>query len=77
MLSPSTPKKKASAKAAQPPRTTKKAQAQAEQTRRRDYAIELFNDLNRRVFGDRLPQDTKLIWNNRLLTTAGRAKWHR
>ncbi|TFK76685.1 hypothetical protein BDN72DRAFT_829838 [Pluteus cervinus] len=78
MQSPSTPpKKKTSAKAAQPSRTSKKAQAQAEQTRRRDYAIELFNDLNHRVFGDRLPQDTKLVWNNRLLTTAGRAKWHR
>lgn len=56
---------------------SKKAQAAAEQQRRVTYARGLFEELNRSVFEDKLPKDTKLIWSKRLLTTAGRAKWHR
>lgn len=64
-------------KAKQVRRTGKKAQAAAEQARRAAYAQLLFTELNQVVFGNGLPQDTKLKWNKRLLTTAGRAKWHR
>ncbi|KAH8101376.1 SprT-like family-domain-containing protein [Cristinia sonorae] len=57
--------------------SSKRAVAILEQTRREAYAQTLFNELNQKVFGGGLPEDTKLNWNNRLLTTAGRAKWHR
>jgi len=59
------------------PRSSKKVQLAAEQEKRHEYAVCLFNDLNRTVFKNGLPEDTKLNWNKRLLTTAGRAKWHR
>jgi hypothetical protein len=59
------------------PRVTKKAHAAAEQARREKYAADLFEELNRAVFKDGLPKETKMNWNKRLLTTAGRAKWHR
>ncbi|KAG6889455.1 hypothetical protein C0992_005077, partial [Termitomyces sp. T32_za158] len=58
-------------------RLTKKAQAAVEQERRVTYAQSLFEELNRSVFEDKLPKETKLNWSKRLLTTAGRAKWHR
>ncbi|KZT22106.1 hypothetical protein NEOLEDRAFT_1072350 [Neolentinus lepideus HHB14362 ss-1] len=56
---------------------TKKAQAEANQAKRAAYAEELFAELNHSIFKDGLPTDTKLVWNTRLLTTAGKAKWHR
>ncbi|KAF4623161.1 hypothetical protein D9613_002031 [Agrocybe pediades] len=56
---------------------SKKAQKEAEQKRLHDYAQQLFNDLNLSVFKQGLPVETKLNWNKRLLTTAGRAKFHR
>ncbi|KAI0312634.1 SprT-like family-domain-containing protein [Amylostereum chailletii] len=59
------------------PRTSKKALAQATQAHRAAYAQKLFDELNREVFDDGLPADTTLIWSNRLLSTAGRARWHR
>lgn len=59
------------------PRVTKKALREAEQARREKYAEELFEELNTSVFNDGLPKETKLNWSNRLLTTAGRAKWRR
>lgn len=59
------------------PRVTKKRQAAAEQALREQYAIDLFEELNRTVFKGGLPKETKLNWSKRLLTTAGRAKWHR
>ena len=59
------------------PRVTKKALREAEQARREKYAEELFEELNTAVFNDGLPKETKLNWSNRLLTTAGRAKWRR
>jgi hypothetical protein len=75
---PRTPRSEGSApKPKQPPRTGKKAQAAAEQAKRAAYAELLFTELNHAVFGDSLPQDTKLSWNKRLVTTAGKAKWHR
>ena len=58
-------------------RVTKKGQAAAEQARREQYAKRLFTELNQVVFKEGLPKETKLVWNKRLLTTAGRAKWHR
>lgn len=48
-----------------------------EQARRQKYASDLFSELNKDVFGDRLPKETTLEWSKRLLTTAGRARWHR
>ncbi|KAH7929391.1 hypothetical protein BV22DRAFT_1116952 [Leucogyrophana mollusca] len=59
------------------PRITKKAQAAAEQARREKYASEPFVELNRTVFNGGLPKETKLNWSKRLLTTAGKARWHR
>jgi hypothetical protein len=60
-----------------PRSTSKKAQEIVEQQRRHDYAQQLFEDLNASVFKGGLPNNTALNWNKRLLTTAGRAKWHR
>ena len=59
------------------PRVSKKALQAAEQARREVYAQELFGELNQSVFQGRLPQTTALNWSNRLLTTAGRARWRR
>jgi hypothetical protein len=56
---------------------TSKARAVTEQKEREEYAQQFFDDLNKTVFGDGLPSDTKLDWNVRLLTTAGRARWHK
>jgi hypothetical protein len=64
--------------AARAPRlNTKKARAEAELLRRQEYAQKLFDDLNKSVFKEGLPASTKLVWNKRLLTTAGKAKYHR
>ena len=57
--------------------TSKKAQKTVEQRKRHDYAQHLFDDLNASIFKGGLPNNTALNWNKRLLTTAGRAKWHR
>lgn len=62
---------------AKTPRTSKKALALAEQAERATYAQSLFDELNRGVFAGGLPVETTLVWSNRLLTTAGRARWHR
>ncbi|KAF9454955.1 hypothetical protein P691DRAFT_799965 [Macrolepiota fuliginosa MF-IS2] len=56
---------------------SKKAIEEAEQARREKYAQNLFDELNTLVFKNGLPQKTKLNWNKRLLTTAGRAKYRR
>ncbi|KAL5495646.1 hypothetical protein ACEPAI_1109 [Sanghuangporus weigelae] len=58
-------------------RKTKKVLQQEKQAQLAAYAQALFDELNTSVFMNRLPKDTPLIWNNRLLATAGRAKWHR
>ncbi|KAG5654283.1 hypothetical protein H0H81_005132 [Sphagnurus paluster] len=75
LATPSTPKSGTKPRAA--PRTGKKSQLAAEQVRREEYAQQLFTELNHVVFKDGLPKDTKLNWSKRLLTTAGRARWHR
>jgi hypothetical protein len=71
------PRSRASPTKQKVPRLTKAARALAEQRSREDYAQDFFLELNRDVFGGGLPIETKLIWNKRLLTTAGRAKWHK
>jgi hypothetical protein len=60
-----------------PNSASKKSQRVAEQEKRERYAQQLFDELNRSVFRNGLPANTKLTWNLRLLSTAGRAKWHR
>ncbi|KAG1834527.1 SprT-like family-domain-containing protein [Suillus variegatus] len=59
-----------------PPRIPKQGKAE-EQGRREKYAAQLFEELNSTIFDNGLPRETKLNWNKRLLTTAGRAKWHK
>ncbi|KAG1826197.1 SprT-like family-domain-containing protein [Suillus subaureus] len=58
-----------------PPRIPKRGNA--DQARREKYTAQLFEELNSTIFDNGLPRETKLNWNKRLLTTAGRAKWHR
>ncbi|KAF8167847.1 SprT-like family-domain-containing protein [Crassisporium funariophilum] len=65
------------APASTPRTTSKNAKLAAEQQKRHEFAQRLFIDLNKAVFKNGLPEDTQLNWNKRLLTTAGRAKWHR
>jgi hypothetical protein len=79
VLTPKTPRDAAKTKytPVKTPRVSKKALAQAEQAERAAYAQSLFDELNRAVFASGLPVETSLIWSNRLLTTAGRARWHR
>ncbi|KAK2461725.1 hypothetical protein APHAL10511_006188 [Amanita phalloides] len=60
-----------------PKRRSKKANSALEREKRIKYAEELFSELNNAVFKNGLPMDTKLTWNKRLLTTAGRANWRR
>jgi len=74
---PARPAKSTTSSTVKTPRTSKKALALAEQAERAAYAQSLFDDLNQSVFGDGLPATTTLVWSNRLLTTAGRARWHR
>lgn len=56
---------------------SKKALEAALFERRQAYAKLLFKELNESIFGGRLPATTELKWSKRLLTTAGRAHWHR
>lgn len=58
-------------------RMTKKELERQKQAQLESYAQNLFNDLNKTVFNNQLPADTALLWNKRLLTTAGKARWHR
>ncbi|KAI0297874.1 SprT-like family-domain-containing protein [Multifurca ochricompacta] len=60
-----------------PRKTSGKAFALAEQAERATYAQSLFDELNRTIFAGHLPVETSLVWSKRLLTTAGRARWHR
>ncbi|TFK40911.1 SprT-like family-domain-containing protein [Crucibulum laeve] len=61
----------------QTPRQINKAHITEEQFRLEAYAQQIFTELNKSVFEDKLPKSTILNWNKRLLSTAGRAKWHR
>ncbi|KAI0344061.1 hypothetical protein BDW22DRAFT_1355345 [Trametopsis cervina] len=77
---PMTPKRTEASESksnAKTPRMTKKAKQAMEQTRRERYAQELFEEINDTVFKCGLPRETVLKWSNRLLTTAGRARWKR
>lgn len=56
---------------------TKKALEDAEAARRQAYALDMFQQLNRDVFGNALPADTPLVWNPRLLKTAGNARYRK
>lgn len=58
-------------------RKTKRELQKEKQAHLADYAQTLFDELNSSVFMNRLAKDTPLLWNNRLLATAGRAKWHK
>ena len=58
-----------------PKTPSKKALREQEQARREAFARDLFHELNRTVFRGGLPDDTALVWNKRLLTTAGRASY--
>ncbi|KAF8973811.1 hypothetical protein BDZ97DRAFT_1912268 [Flammula alnicola] len=60
------------AAAGTPRSNSKKAQLAAELQKRHEYAQRVFTDLNKSVFRQGLPEDTKLNWNKRLLTTAGK-----
>jgi hypothetical protein len=60
-----------------PRANTKKARLEAELQRRQEYAKQIFTELNNSVFKKGLPENTKLNWSKRLLTTAGKAKYHR
>lgn len=57
-------------------RVSQKALAAAKRAQLERYARELFDELNEAVFESKLPE-TKLVWNVRLQTTAGRAHWHK
>jgi hypothetical protein len=57
--------------------TSKQAQEAAKRKELEEYAQQFFDDINQNVLGNGLPADTKLVWNVRLLTTAGRARWHK
>ncbi|OSD05797.1 hypothetical protein PYCCODRAFT_1384846 [Trametes coccinea BRFM310] len=59
------------------PRISKKMLLQAKKEHLQAYAAEFFKELNEKVFGGGLPENTELVWSNRLLTTAGRANWRR
>jgi len=71
---PKTPTKRA---ARTPAKLSEKKLRQIELERRKDYAQTIFSTVNEKVFRSRLPTTTELVWNNRLTTTAGRAKYHR
>jgi len=75
---PSTPvSRRVGGKPATPRSRNEKAKVIEKITMLHIYAEELFADLNKTVFKNRLPASTKLNWNKRLLKTAGRAKYHR
>lgn len=57
-------------------RVSKKALEAARQEQLQTYAAQLFNELNEKVFNNKLPTTTTLKWNKRLQTTAGKASWH-
>lgn len=55
----------------------KKAREAAEQERLLNYAKEWFTKLNREVFSMKLPENTDIIWNPKLISSAGRAHFKR
>ncbi|KAE9409378.1 hypothetical protein BT96DRAFT_591338 [Gymnopus androsaceus JB14] len=59
------------------PRTGKKAEAAAKLERLKTYALNRFSDLNEKVFDNKIPTTTKIEWNNRFTSTAGKASYRR
>ncbi|KAK7468505.1 hypothetical protein VKT23_003011 [Stygiomarasmius scandens] len=57
-------------------RTSAKAKREERLNELKEYAEKLYDELNQKIFGKKLP-DAPLQWNTRLLTTAGKAQWHR
>ncbi|KAL1732659.1 SprT-like family-domain-containing protein [Schizophyllum commune] len=60
-----------------PRKPTQKALREAEAARRAAYAQEIFTQLNAQVFKGGLPPETPLVWNAKMTSTAGRARYHR
>ncbi|KAL1689963.1 SprT-like family-domain-containing protein [Schizophyllum commune] len=60
-----------------PRKPTQKALREAEAARRAAYAQEMFTQLNAQVFKGGLPPETPLVWNAKMTSTAGRARYHR
>ncbi|KAL1753237.1 SprT-like family-domain-containing protein [Schizophyllum commune] len=60
-----------------PRKPTQKALREAEAARRAAYAQETFTQLNAQVFKGGLPPETPLVWNAKMTSTAGRARYHR
>ncbi|KAJ3856844.1 SprT-like family-domain-containing protein, partial [Lentinula lateritia] len=59
------------------PRMGKKAEATAKLERLKTYALNRFADLNQKVFDNKIPDTTKIEWNCRFTTTAGKASYRR
>ncbi|KAJ3997914.1 SprT-like family-domain-containing protein [Lentinula boryana] len=59
------------------PRTGKKAEAAAKLERLKSYALTRFADLNEKVFDNKIPDTTKIEWNCRFTSTAGKASYRR
>ncbi|KAJ4485498.1 SprT-like family-domain-containing protein [Lentinula aciculospora] len=59
------------------PRTGKKAEAAAKLERLKTYALNRFADLNEKVFDNKIPNTTKIEWNCRFTTTAGKASYRK
>ncbi|KAH7881287.1 SprT-like family-domain-containing protein [Lentinula edodes] len=59
------------------PRMGKKAEATAKLERLKTYALNRFADLNEKVFDNKIPDTTKIEWNCRFTTTAGKASYRR
>lgn len=59
------------------PRRGAKAEAEAKLERLKTYAKNRFDDLNSKVFENKIPATTKIEWNNRLRSTAGKASYQR
>lgn len=59
------------------PRMGKKAEATAKLERLKTYALDRFADLNEKVFNNNIPDTTKIEWNCRFTTTAGKASYRR
>lgn len=60
-----------------PRKPTQKALREAEAARRAAYAQEIFTQLNAQVFKGGLPPETPLVWNAKMTSTAGRARYHK
>ncbi|KAL1714648.1 SprT-like family-domain-containing protein [Schizophyllum commune] len=60
-----------------PRKPTQKALREAEAARRAAYAQDIFTQLNSQVFKGGLPPETPLVWNAKMTSTAGRARYHR